>query len=220
MALYETTIRQTFGGQDCLAVLHHYASDALGESPSAFELLSLLGGVPVGTPLLWPEDTFMFELQQMQHEGAETNEIQVSNLYDAFDFYLAGYSPAIAGNQTGTAESPFVAFALRSTRVRTDIRRGSKRFVGVNESAAGELGVLESTYQTYLTAVADALSAPLVGSSATYQTAVLHYEMYTAPPAKPAYRPYSTEVAQVANSAVGVVWNIVNHVTTQNSRKR
>lgn len=145
------------------------------------------------------------------------------NLYSVTDFYEAPFPSPPVGELTGDSMSPTQALGFYSSRVRTDVRRGYKRFVGVTEAFATGGGVISGTPLAALAAWADVLSETLTyddeGNTITFTPAVLGLDKYTTPAGNPAYRPYPTESSQLSHTAQGIAYAPYTTVRTQNSRQ-
>jgi hypothetical protein len=104
-----------------------------------------------------------------------------------------------------------------------DIGRGYKRFAGVSETASGGGGILESATLTALNSL-----ATLMGDVITYTDGSLtdsftpvivkKFKLVRAG-RKDVYKYYEDEAEQMANLAVGVVWESYNTVRSQVSRQ-
>lgn len=220
MAIYTVTLRGLYYGQQIINTFAYVSAGTGSPTPSAFDLLNAMGFIPSGDPPALPDETIFAFIRGLVNNNMAFTEVEARNLYSVTDFYLFGYSPAVVGLIDGIDVSPMTAYGLRSNRVRTDIRRGFKRFCGVVEEATTNGGFLVGGYITTLADVADAMSEVLEGTfEATYQPSILSYEMYTVPPAKPAYRPYETEEEQLEHAAIGVTWAGYDTVRSQVSRQ-
>lgn len=226
MAIFEVLLRQSYLGRSVINRWNYVGSGTPATVSESFGLTVAFGGIPDPITSEFPEASIMFDLAQIQHTELKYVELQVKNLYDVTDFYTAVYAPSQAGIQGGTAMSPFNAYPLQSSRVRTDVRRGSKRFCGVSEQYAETGGAIESSMIDLLDDLAEAMSAPLVyddeGNTLTYTPAILSLEKH-APDVDHEddwYSLYATEAEQLEHTAQGIAWVTVPNITTQNSRKR
>lgn len=217
-AVYVVTVRGVLFDQ---AIVNDFAYvDAnVSSAPTALELLTLLGFIPTGSPPDFPASTVASAWEAIASESYQFLEAQCANLYSVFDFYTAPYSPAILGGIAVAAGTPTLAFGLKSNRVRTDIRRGFKRFAGVVDDATDAGGIIAPTFDALLTVLAAEMSAVLTGASASYQPAVLSYEAYTTPSGKTAYRPRATEALQLDHAAYPLTWAQYSQIRTQTSRQ-
>jgi hypothetical protein len=145
------------------------------------------------------------------------------NLYSVTDFYESPFPVNPQGEIGGECLSPLMAFGFVSNRVRTDIRRGMKRFAGVPEASVGSGGTVTGAEYTAQAAWGDVLSDTLTyddeGNTLTFVPAVLGLVEYTTPSGKKAYKPYATEVLQLEHVAQGVAYVPYTRVRSQNSRQ-
>jgi len=223
MGFYEVTVRQRYFDQLCINVFNYFTSLSVGVTPNSLELLTLMGFIPTGDPLDFPADTLAWHMAEQQNAGVEYLTAEARELYSVTDFYEAVYSPALIGHLTsGEAMSPLAAYGVFSNRVRTDIRRGFKRFVGVSEGQIGSGGVLASGALGGVTAIADAMSASLTGAAAVYFPCVISRlkEAYTeGGVTKYRYVLYPTPEEQEDHTAVGVTYAAYTTMRSQTSRQ-
>lgn len=220
--LFEALLRQTYDGKSVLNRWHYSGSGTPAAVSLSFALAKAFGVIPDAG--IYPTGSIFRTLAAIQNSGVTYQELQVRALYDVSDFYVVPFPGGVGGQYDGGSPmSPFNAFAVQSNRVRTDVRRGSKRFVGVSEETVGNYGALTSGVLTALGTVATAMSTPLTyddeGNTLTFQSCVLSFEEYTSPRSKPAYKQYATLALQMEHAALGVLWTAKPNVTTQNSRK-
>lgn len=221
MPLYEVTLRQQFANQLCLNVWDYFVPSGGFVTPSALELLTLMGFIPEGDPLAFPEDTIAGELWALQQSTVLFLSAEARELYSTTDFYEAAYSPAIAAGKTGgTSESPFIAYGFFTDRVRLDIRRSFKRFVGVDEVFVDPAGILTDPALAAMTLVSDAMSNILGGVTAFYNPCTLSREKITDPETgEVTYELYPTEGEQEEHVAFPLVWHPYGEVRSQTSRQ-
>lgn len=224
MAILELTVNQEYAGQLLINRYHFVASGTPAAVSHSFGLMAATGYLTVsGTPLVFPSMTVADRIQAVTVSGLRYVSAYARNLYDPLDFYERPYVAPVYGLQSGVGSSPTLAFGIQSNRVRTDVRRGNKRYGGVREEALAAGGAIEASALGPLTQLCDILSAPLTyddeGSTLTYTSAVLSYEDYPTPSGRTAYRPYATEATQLSHAAVGVAWAPVTTVRTQVSRQ-
>jgi len=221
MPLYEVTLRQSFASQLCINVWSYFVPSGGFVTPSALELLTLMGLIPSGDPLEFPEDTIAGELWALQQASVLFLSAECRELYSDTDFYEAAYSPAIAAGKTGgTSESPFTAYGFFTDRVRLGIRRSFKRFVGVDELYVDPAGVLTDPALDAQQLVADAMSAILGGVTAFYNPCTISREKVVDPDTgKVTYQLYETEAEQEEHIAAPLVWHGYDTVRSQTSRQ-
>jgi hypothetical protein len=221
MALYEVTLRQRYFQQLVINTFSYATLPGIGVTPSALELLTEMGLIAAGDPLEFPADTFAAQLQSIQNGSVEFLAAEARELYSLTDFYEAVYSPPIEGTWAAvSAESPLVAYGFYTDRVRLDIRRGTKRFVGVTEDAVDPGGNVSVAMLDFLADVAEKMSEVLVGTTAAYAPAVISRERVVDPETeRVTYQLYATEAEQEEHTAVGVTWTPYTTVRSQTSRQ-
>jgi len=224
MAILEMTLTTTFYNQININRWHYVSSGDPGPVTPSFALLSASGFIPpTATPWDFEAGTLARTIQQMVSASFGFLAIYVRNLYTPTDFVESAFNVSTVGEDVGEPSPPFLAYGVQSNRVRTDIRRGSKRFGGVSESGLDAGGVLASGKLTQLGAVATAMSAVLSytsgGASLTLTPAVLSYEEYETDRGNRAYRPYATEAAQLTHTATGLAYTANNRIRSQVSRQ-
>jgi hypothetical protein len=221
MPLYEVTVRQSYFDQLCINVFSYFVQGGVGVTPTSLELLTLMGLIPTGSPLAFPADSVAETIWGIQDDDVLWLSAEARELYSVTDFYEAAYSPPIEGAQTDNQGlPPFNAWGFYSARVRTDIRRGFKRFVGVPEAYVDNGGAVASTIVADLVDVTDAMSELLSGVSAVYQPCVISREKVVDPDTGAvSYQLYATESEQEEHCAYPLVWTHYNTVRSQTSRQ-
>jgi len=223
MAFYRVTLRQEYFGQQCINEWSYFSPDTLGATPSSLELLTLMGFIPEGDPLAFPADTIAAALAVVQSDNVQYLSVEARELYSLTDFYEAAYSPPLTGENTGgDSMSPFVAYGSFSNRVRTDIRRAFKRFVGVMEADVAAGGELTSGSVTENTTLADAMSEILAGATAVYSPAVFSLLKEPIPDTDPVryrYVKYPDPADQDEHTARGISFAPYTVVRSQTSRQ-
>lgn len=223
MAIYEVTLRQRYFDQLCINVWSYVSNVGVGITPSALELIEKMGFIPVGEPLAFPADTIGEKLQIVQSDNVEYLSVEAREVYSLTDFYEGAYSPPLTGlNTGGDSMAPFAAYGLFSNRVRTDIKRATKRFVGVMEADVGAGGVMTSGSITELSALADAMSETLIGTAAQYFPCVIQREKVEVPgsdPVRYVYRLYEDPAEQAEHIAAGIEFAPYTTVRSQTSRQ-
>jgi len=223
MAFYEVTLRQRYFDQLCINVFPYYVAQTVGQSPNALELLTELGFIPTGDPLAFPADTLAAALAVVQSDNVQYLSVEARELYSLTDFYEAAYSPPLTGlNTGGDSASPFVAYGVYSNRVRTDIKRGFKRFVGVMEADMLAGGVLTSGSLGELTDLAEKMSEVVLGTSAAYSPAVFSFlkeEVPDSDPVRYRYVKYPDPADQAEHTAFDLTYAPYTVVRSQTSRQ-
>lgn len=220
MALYEVTVRGSLYGQSVINVFSYSVTTGVIVTPSASELLNLMGFVPVGDPAELPAGTLFAAWRALVSVDVNFLSVEARELYSLTDFFEVAYSPAEVGGQANSAFSPFVAFGVFSNRVRTDIRRGFKRFAGVTEAQVDAGGDLEAGAVTALALVASKMSLVLSGATADYSPSVISREKVIDPvTGKVTYQLYADPVEQFEHTARGVTYAGYDTVRSQTSRQ-
>lgn len=224
MAILEAILTSQYQGQLVINRWHYVSSGDSGPVTDSFALLSAIGGIaPSGSPAYFESGTMLQGVQNVCSLALKFVSCYVRNLYDPTDFVESAFNTTTSGNFSGTASSPTLAYGFTSGRIRTDIRRGTKRFSGVVSEALNPGGVLAGGITTPLVVLASRMSATLTytsgGASLSLAPAVLGFEEYTTPRGNRAYRKYSTEAAQLAHAALNPVYSVMPNVRTQVSRQ-
>lgn len=222
--LYEVTLFQSYFGQSCINRWNYLMTGTPAAVQGSFGLISALGAIPAIIDGLFPVGSVWRIIRDQQSDQVTFTAVVAKAIYDVEDFYELPYVPAKAGNVSGEALSPVMAYGFRSNRTRTDIRRGTKRFVGVPESYVGSGGVLTGSGPAGVAAVAERMSEPITyddeGSTLTYSPVIVSKEEYTVPSSgKKAYRYYPTLTEQMEHVAQSILWQPYAQVRSQTSRQ-
>lgn len=224
MAILEATLSATFLGQLCVNRWHYISSGDAGPVTPAFGLLSAMGFVPpTSAPWQFTSPSLAKSLQSIVSASFVFEAIYVRNLYVPTDFIETAFNSATVGEYAGETSPPFLAYGFQSNRTRTDIRRGSKRFSGVTETALAEGGVIGAAKMGQLEDLAVRMGAVLSytsgGASLSFTPAVLSYQEYTTPRGRRAYKKYASEAAQLDHAATGISWAPEPRIRSQVSRQ-
>lgn len=220
MAIYELTLLQEFKGVRTVNRWNYVLTGVPAAVTGSFALTQAFGYM--NTTTLKPLTVLGF-IQSCQHSDVKFLNLVVKNLYSSTDFYETPFIAGTAGTITGVeASPPFVSFGFRTNRVRTDVARGTKRFIGLIETwvNAGELTAPGLTAMNTLAGeMNEALTYSDEGNTLTFSPAVCGKEEYTTPKGTRAYRYHATEEAQMAKTALGVVWQPYATARSQTSRQ-
>lgn len=225
MPLYEIVIDQVYFGQQCINRFNYFGSGTPASVSGSFALTHAMGFIKVGDPPSYSPDTIFAKWRNLVSTSVAFSQVIVKDVYSVTDFYglpfLAGEAGLAAG---GAPSSPTEAYGFRTNRVRSDIRRATKRFAGVEEAGVDPGGVIASAAYTTMTILATALSQTLTyddeGTTITFQPAVVKKEKYTAPSGNDAYRyPAIPPVDLQDICALGILWQPYTQVRTQTSRQ-
>jgi len=221
MAIMEVLLRARIDGELSVNKFNYVSSGGSPEGSLSFNLANAMGFVLTGG--VFPAGTIMDWLWTNLTNNFVFDEVQVRDIYSLTDFYTLPFAAGTAGQAAGDSLPPFAAYGFRSNRIRSDIRRGTRRFAGVNESVVGDGGILTAPGITLVNTMATRMSATLTVSAdpvnLEFDPAVLSKEEYTAPSGNPAYRYYSTSGEQLDHAAVGVTWEPYTAIRSQVSRQ-
>jgi len=223
MPVMEIKIDRRYNGQQCISKYNYVASGTPASVTFSFALASIFGVISGGGS--YAVDTPFGSLKAFQNTDVTYLEALARDLYSVTDFYTTPFLAGTHGDLSNASGSmsPFDAVGLRTNRVRSDIRRGFKRYEGLVEGSVGTFGVLDSTYKTAVQGHADYLSDTLTyddeGNTLTFVPCVIQLKKNTTDPDRGPYIEWPTEAEQLAHLASGVVWSVMDNATTQNSRK-
>jgi len=225
MAVMELLVTQRANQQLVINRWHYVSTGTPAAVTLSFALLSASGFLEAtGSPPRFPVDTLARSIQGMQTASTQFVSAYARDLYSTTDFYESPFATTTVGESGGEAYATFVAMGYRTNRVRTDVRRGMKRIVGIPENAFGDLGILApafaATANLVATRMSDTLSYDDEGNTISFSPAVLGLTEYTTPAGNPAYRRYPTVTEQLAHTATGVLWTVYNEARSQTSRQR
>lgn len=143
---------------------------------------------------------------------------RVRNLFDPLD--IGEVFDIVPGDIVSETSVAFVAYAYRTNRVRTDIRRGQKRFPGVPEGWV-QHGVIEGDHTVDLDALAAAISTTLqdiADSNVLYTPIIVGRILFTNPTTgKEQYRLPVSQSEMAANFYAANTW-LFHKITHQSSR--
>jgi hypothetical protein len=219
--LYEVTLSGEFAGQQVINRWNYRGSGDVVPSGRAFGLASAMGFVPAAGD--FPAGTLAKALKTFTNHGLTWNQCIVRAVYDALDFVDLPFVPVVAGTAGGDATSPFVAFGVRTNRIRTDIGRGYKRFAGVSDSGVSDKGVVEGGMLTLVQALCALMGNVLTFTesslSMAYTPVIVKKTLYHPSAGHNAYRYDPDETTQMGNLAAGIVWEAYPDVRSQTSRQ-
>ena len=221
--LYELTMFGTFYNQQIVNRFNYVSTGIPAAVSGSFALTAAFGAIADGGT--YPPTAPFAKIMQFLSSAFSVNTIvtRAAADYDPLDFYERPFPTPYPGLAGGDAMSPALAYGYRTNRVRLDIDRGTKRFVGVPETAVLGGGVIGSAFYAELVQTAAAMSAILSyddeGNTVTFAPCVVHKEEYTTPRGRKAYRYYPTLSEQLDNIATGITWQPYTTVRTQNSRQ-
>lgn len=222
--LYEVVLQGTYFGNTIVNRWNYKTTDPTTDHLGAFKLLGALGFFQEGDPLIYPTTKMFYKLFNPLAGTMHFNQVTCKAIYDPLDFYDQAFNPSANGGQTSSEGlSPINAAGFRTSRVRTDIARGTKRLCGVPEEATNAGGTINSTWTGYFNTLADAMSESVSdtteGITTTFKPAIVGKLKYTTPAGNTAYKYYPTEVAQDAHIAMNFEWSLYTQVRSQTSRQ-
>lgn len=226
MPVMEVVLQQTFHEQISINRWNYIASGIPASVSLSFALTSALGAIP--DTGVYPATGMMMRVAQIQSSNVAFNVITVKDVYSATDFYSTPFTTPLNG-QLGSSDDmpPFVAYGFRTNRVRADIQRATKRFVGVLESG-NNAGAVQAAIVSALENLSTAMSAVVTyddeGNTLTFAPCVVSKEKYDPNPNDPtrnhvAYRYYGTVTEQMNHVAQGVEWQHYATIRSQASRQ-
>lgn len=227
--LYEVVLETRYQSQVCINRWNYLLNGTPAAVAGSFGLAAAFGGIYdlVAVPPGYPSDTVLSHIMGILNIGVTAVQMTVINVFDPVDFYQVPFVVPYAGQATGEGVSPTVAFGFRSTQVRRDIGRGTKRFVGVGETLSGAGGVITAPALAVLGDIATAMSETIVyddeGNTLSYQPCIAQKEKYATSIApnggqRYAYK-YYDEAEQFEHLAVGIAWEPYTTTRTQVSRQ-
>lgn len=224
VALYELVLQQEYAGQTCINRWNYEMSGTPAGVSGSFALLSAFGLIPASVTNLLPTGSPGEGIQLLQSQEVSWQQAIAKNIYDVVDFFDNPYVVPIGGGIATTVTAPpFAAYGFRTSRVRSDIDRGTKRFVGIPQSYILSDGAFDSSATPLMIDLAermgDTLSYTDSGNSLTFVPTVVSKEKYTTPSGRDAYRYYSTLVTQLTHVAQGFLWQPYDTVRSQVSRQ-
>lgn len=225
MAIMEVSLVQTYKQQNTINRWNYIASGAPAAVTYAFALASALGAIESAG--VYPTTGLMWKIALVQNTQVHFDELFVRNVHDDTEFYSVPFVETLDGQVTGSeGMPPFCSFGFRTNRTRLDVRRGTKRFVGVSEGDQSA-GTLDTTLVTGALAnlaseMADILEYDDEGNTLSFAPVVCQKERYEVPdsdPARYAYRYYTDPAVQLAHTMQGILWEPYDTVRTQTSRQ-
>lgn len=222
MEFYEITLEQSYFSQQVVN-RWNYTSDA-PPSGAIGALIALvgMGFMPYEEIDAFGATTVAGILQSLQSQEAFFVQAICKNLFNPLDYYTYAFPPDTHGlSGGGDGMSPTAAFAYTTDRTRSDMRRGQKRFVGIEEGNVAAGGVLTSTetFQTLGDAMADLNIVPVGLGTMTFTPHVFGRVEYETPSGKVGYKYYPDATEQAEHIMRINQWTLKPQVRTQASRQ-
>lgn len=221
--LYELTVRGTYAGQQTINRWHYLSSGVPAAVLGSFGLASAFG--VVGDAGALPANTVFAAIRDLVSTSwtCQSVEVRAASNYAPSDFYERPFTIVVGGAVAGDPTAPFLAYGFRTSRVRLDIARATKRFAGVSEDSTVAGGTFVAGTLTKLSTLATRMSAVLSyndeGNTISYSPAVVKKERYINAKGKPSYRYLPTLAEQLADTATGFSWSAYQQVRSQVSRQ-
>lgn len=220
--LLEMKIDMTWLGQGCISTFQWAETTPEPLTGVSFALATAIGLVPIAGA--YPTGTPFHKLRLMMRGAVAFNRWTIRTLYSVTDFYEAGALPATNGlSADATSDlAPINAQGIKSNRVRTDVRAGSKRFPGLSEGMVATGGLLEAAQktiiQTFCTSISSPISATVGGQPFSFSSAILPKQTPDDNDGNPGEF-WPTYSAQLAKSAIGLTWTPYDQIRSQVSRQ-
>lgn len=219
MAVMELTLSQGLGTVETINRFNYIASGTPASVTLSYALTRAFG-YSNSTTLL--PNTPLGILQSLQSATIVFKNVVAKDVFSVTDFYETPFTSNTKGSLMQESLPPFAGVGMRTNRVRSDIRRGTKRFVGLTETYGQNGTILPDVLVSWQT-LANALSAPLTyddeGNTITFTPCVTKKERYVTPDGTNAYRYFATEAEQMQNVAQGILWEVYSTVRSQVSRQ-
>lgn len=140
LALYEVVVYGNISGQLTVNRFHYRSDESPDQHTGAEGLAEALGlSIDQVPPVT---STLIGQWATLVSSAFAFTEFIVRDMYSNVNFFAAPFAPPLSGSTSSDVEAPFVSYGFSSNRVRSDIRRGQKRFAGVTENAVNAAGVI------------------------------------------------------------------------------
>lgn len=221
--LYRVILHLQYLEQQFINRWHYVMAGTPVGVTGAFALIRALGFYADGDPVNFPDGTLGQAIQALLNEQTIFVQAIAQNIYDPTDFYDSPFLDGVVGGVAGVGMSPVNAIGITSTRVRTDIRRGQKRFGGVPVGFVSNGGALGSGALTAAQTVADLMgTSPEYtdgGNALTFSPAIVQLQKTINEDDTVTYDYYGTLSAQLEHTAQGIQWDPKPTIRTQGSRQ-
>lgn len=221
MALFEVIVEGVYFGQQCINRWNYVAPDTVLSIDSSEALAVAFGVVPDAG--VYPADTLFQAWRSLVANTFQYESYFIRDVYDGSDFINNAFIPGTVGVGSGESMPPFAAFGARTNRINLDIRRGFKRFVGVNEGSSAAGGTLTSGAVTALDALcvkmSEVLNYSVSGDTIAFAPCIVQKEKHVLTGGRVSYRYFETIEEQLPHITVGNTWEGYDTVRTQNSRQ-
>lgn len=224
-SLYEIVLATSYYGQRCINRWNYQYTGASASIQPSLALAIAFGAI-YDDPGGYPADTVMSRIAELVNVQVAFEQIVIFNPYDPTDFFQSPFVPPYIGTIAGTPQSPAEAYGFRTNQVRRDIRRGTKRLVGVSSAQTGDGGSVVVSSGSAAADLAEMMSVNLEyddeGNTMTFLPTIVGKEYRQVPdssPARYAYYYYETYAEQSEHFAQGFFWEAYNRTRTQVTRQ-
>lgn len=202
----------------------NYNSNEIGVSDrGAFGLVQALGLFVTGDPEAFPVGSMGAAIQAVLNSQTIFVQVYAKNIYQPTDFYDNAFVEGVVGGVSGTGLSPVMALGFNSSRKRTDIRRGQKRFGGLATSFEGNGGAVSAAGitagNTLATRMGEQVDYDNAGTIIQYTPVIVSKKKVVDEEDKVTYVYYPTLAEQLTHLAVSPTWFLKPDLRTQGSRQ-
>lgn len=223
MSLFEVVLNTQYLEQQFINRWNYIDDDSDDDNNSAFYLARALGLYVSGDPEIFPVGTMGAAIQGLLNEQCIFVQAFVKNVYNPLDFYDYVFVDGIVGGNAGVGVSPVMAIGFTSTRTRLDIRRGQKRFSGIDGDFFANGGALSASAVTAANTLATRMSEDVTFDSdpvmETFYPVIVSKQKLVDSEGKVTYQYYPTLAQQMEHVAEGIIWSPKLDVRTQGSRQ-
>lgn len=224
MPIMEVVLEQEYLGQNIINRFNYLATGTPSAVMWSIALVNAIGAIESAG--VYPPTGLMKTIANMQDNSVNFVQVTARDVYSNVDFYEAPFVVPLVGQNGATGGAPFTSLGFRTNRTRNDIRRGTKRFVGVPLAQLNEGGVVGGTLAGLMANVAtvmtDVLEYDDEGNTLSFAPIVCGKEKYlpegnVAP--NYAYRYYETEEEQEDWIMQSIIWDYYTTLRSQTSRQ-
>jgi len=221
--LYELVLNLQYLEQKFVNRWNYISDEPSVSGLGAFGLIQALGLYVTGSPADFPAGLLGAAIQALLNEQTIFVQTYCKNVYEPLDFYDYAFEADIVGGVAGAGLSPVNAIGITSSRTRTDIRRGQKRFGGIASSFVTNGGQLTSGAITAAEAVAAEMSTDVSYNNGVntvaYTPVIVGKERVVLTGGVVKYQYYPTYAEQLDHVALQPVWTPKTTIRTQGSRQ-
>lgn len=209
--LYQLTFKSHFAAKNMVNVFTYRQQNANTDPTTS---------TPAALALAFAQDTLPL-IEDVQITNVIYDTIEVINAFDPTEIYVTSSLPVANGSVTVTdIMAIFLAWEFRTQRQRRDIKRGYKRFSGLDESVVANNAPTAGMLTT-LNALGTGMSTPIQYSvfplTPTFEPVIVKRIPYVTPEGNDAYRLPNSAVEMGSNYYAAVF--TYTRISTQNTRK-